>query len=80
MNRKRILKIGLPLLGALAGFLYWYKVGCLSGTCPLWSNPYISTVYGAVFGFLLNGVFSSSSKKVAASQQGNSQQDPNQAS
>ena len=32
----------------------WYKlVGCSTGTCPITSNPVISTVYGAVLGALL---------------------------
>jgi phage shock protein E len=40
-------------LGAGAGFAYYYFVGCASGTCPITSNPYISTAYGAVVGALL---------------------------
>ncbi len=40
-------------LGALAGFAYYYFIGCASGTCPLTSNPYISTGYGAVVGGVL---------------------------
>jgi hypothetical protein len=39
--------------GAALGFLYYYLVGCRSGTCPLTSNPYISTAYGALIGLLL---------------------------
>lgn len=40
-------------LGAGAGFAYYYFIGCASGTCPITSNPYISTAYGAVVGILL---------------------------
>ena len=44
--------IGVTLGGGL-GF-GWYKlVGCSTGTCPLTSNPVISTIFGAVFGALL---------------------------
>ncbi len=43
------------VLGALAGFAYYRFVGCRTGACPITSNPYISTVYGAVLGFLLSG-------------------------
>jgi phage shock protein E len=40
-------------LGALAGYAYYYFIGCTSGTCPITSNPWISTVYGAAMGGLL---------------------------
>ncbi len=44
--------IGIIVGGGL-GF-GWYKlVGCSTGTCPLTSNPVISTIFGAVFGALL---------------------------
>ena len=39
--------------GAAAGFLYSHFVGCRSGYCPLTSNQYVATVYGAVLGLLL---------------------------
>ena len=48
--RKRIL---FSLIGALGGYAYYYFVGCSSGTCPITSNPWISTVYGAGMGFIL---------------------------
>lgn len=38
--------------GALAGYLVYRFIGCRSGACPLTGNPYISTLYGAVIGFL----------------------------
>ena len=41
------------LLGAMAGYGYYYFIGCVSGTCPITSNPWISTAYGAGMGFLL---------------------------
>jgi len=48
--------IGVIIGGAL-GF-GWYKlVGCSTGTCPLTSNPVISTIYGAVLGVLIASSF-----------------------
>lgn len=41
------------LLGALAGFLYWRFIGCSSGTCPITSKWYTTTLYGGLLGFLL---------------------------
>jgi tetrahydromethanopterin S-methyltransferase subunit G len=48
--------IGIPV-GGVAGFLYYYYVGCTSGTCPITSNPYISIIYGAVLGYLISDLF-----------------------
>lgn len=45
------LKRGLVmLLGAIGGYAYYYYIGCLGGSCPITSNPYISTAYGALIG------------------------------
>lgn len=41
------------LAGAAAGYAYYYYTGCMSGTCPITSNPYISTLYGAAVGALM---------------------------
>ena len=48
--------IGITI-GAVAGFLYWKFVGCSSGTCMITSKPINSTLYGAVMGFLVAGIF-----------------------
>ena len=42
--------------GGLLGFGYYKFVGCQTGACPLTSNPYISTIYGAVMGALLSNI------------------------
>lgn len=49
------IKIGLGiLLGAIAGFAYYFFIGCNSGSCPISSNPLISTGYGALLGLILS--------------------------
>ncbi|HWQ98617.1 MAG TPA: DUF6132 family protein [Clostridia bacterium] len=54
----------LAIVGAAAGFLYYRLVGCASGTCPITSNPYISTVYGGVLGTLIGYIVTPGKKKV----------------
>jgi hypothetical protein len=50
------------LLGGAAGFAYYYFIGCVGNTCPITSNPYISTGYGMATGLFLG--WESKSKKV----------------
>lgn len=53
MNLNWLKLIVFLTLGALGGFAYYYFIGCASGTCPITSNPYISTAYGALIGAVL---------------------------
>ena len=55
--KKHILKIAGIIVGGIAGFAYYHFVGCASGTCPITSSPYISTIYGALMGYLLFDMF-----------------------
>jgi len=48
--------------GAIVGFAWYYFVGCATGSCPISSNPYISTGYGGLIGLLASGSFSSPKK------------------
>jgi len=43
----------LAIIGGLGGFLYWRFVGCTSGSCPIKSVWYWSTLWGLAFGYLL---------------------------
>lgn len=38
--------------GIIAGFAYYYFIGCRSGSCPITSSPYISSIYGGIIGFV----------------------------
>jgi len=38
--------------GAFAGFLYYWFVGCSSGSCAITSNPYMSVIWGGLLGLL----------------------------
>jgi hypothetical protein len=55
--------IGRLLLGAALGgglgFAYYKFIGCASGACPLTSNPWTATLYGAVLGLLAAAHFRS---------------------
>jgi hypothetical protein len=45
------------ILGALGGYIYYIKIGCHSGTCPITSNPVFSMLWGAILGFLIFDMF-----------------------
>ncbi len=42
------------VVGAVIGFGYYKLVGCSTGACPLTSNPYTTTLYGALMGALMS--------------------------
>lgn len=53
------------ILGAIGGFLYYYFVGCASGTCGITSSPVNSTLYFAVLGGLIMNMIKPETKKSA---------------
>lgn len=50
MEMKTVLGL---VLGGGAGFAYYFFIGCQTGTCPIQSNPFFSTLYGAALGLFL---------------------------
>ncbi len=48
-KRKMLISV---FLGAAAGYAFYYFIGCSSGACPLTSDPWTSTGYGALLGWL----------------------------
>ena len=51
--KKNYLRIIGILVGGTGGFAYYHFTGCASGTCPITSNPYMTTIWGAVMGYLV---------------------------
>ncbi len=43
------------IIGGGAGFIYYYFLGCTSGTCPITSTPFGSIITGSLLGYLLGG-------------------------
>lgn len=54
--KHKLIIIGMTL-GAMGGYLYYYFVGCSSGTCAITSSPINSTLYGILMGGLLFSIF-----------------------
>jgi len=52
-RRALILNAAFILAGGIGGFLYWRFVGCTSGTCPIKSVWYFSTLWGMAAGYLV---------------------------
>jgi hypothetical protein len=61
--KKHLITLAGILIGAMAGYLYWNQIGCLSGTCPITSNPVKSSLYGALMGGLLFSMFKKNKTK-----------------
>lgn len=54
--KHKLTLIGL-LAGCIGGYLYYYFVGCSSGTCAITSKPLNTTLYGGMMGALLFSSF-----------------------
>ncbi|HQS23480.1 MAG: hypothetical protein B7Y11_00365 [Sphingobacteriia bacterium 24-36-13] len=67
LNNNKLYLIG-SLLGAIGGYIYWQQIGCDSGTCAITSKPLNSTLYGAMMGALLLGIFKKEEKTKTANQ------------
>ncbi|TAH19667.1 MAG: hypothetical protein EAZ08_08185 [Cytophagales bacterium] len=52
INKYKISIIGI-IAGSIGGYLYYFYIGCASGTCAITSQPLNSTLYGAMMGGLL---------------------------
>ncbi|MEZ5018495.1 MAG: DUF6132 family protein [Flavipsychrobacter sp.] len=61
LSKNKLVLIGV-VLGAIGGYLYYYFVGCASGTCAITSKPLNSTAYGAMMGGLFFSIFDNNKK------------------
>ena len=52
MLKHKLTLLGIVVCG-IAGYVYYYYVGCASGACSITSDPMNSTLYGALMGGLL---------------------------
>ena len=63
-SKKNLIFISIGIvIGGLAGYAYYYFIGCSSGTCAITSKPVNSTVYGMVMGGLVLDLFNKKEKK-----------------
>lgn len=53
---KNITLTGASIVGALGGYLYWYYVGCQSGSCPITSKWYMSVLWGGLLGYFVGDI------------------------
>jgi xanthine/uracil permease len=56
-NISRLAIIGL-IIGAAGGYIYYWQIGCVSGSCGITSSPWMSAAWGSAFGYLVFDMFS----------------------
>ena len=61
-GQHKIIEIIGSIIGAIGGYVYFRLNACSSGSCPLTANPWICTLWGAIMGYLLFGIFKPSKK------------------
>jgi len=44
------------LIGSVSGYLYYYFIGCKSGSCPITSHSYSTVIVGGLMGYLITGI------------------------
>lgn len=67
--KKYRLELAGVLLGSVAGWCYWYFVGCASGTCAITSSPINSSLYGALLGSIFLSMFKKENKSTENTKQ-----------
>jgi hypothetical protein len=62
ISKYKLTLLGLAL-GLVGGYIYYYFVGCQSGTCAITSSPVNSTIYGGFIGSVLLNIFEKDNTK-----------------
>ncbi|MCU0362909.1 MAG: DUF6132 family protein [Bacteroidales bacterium] len=62
--QKHLLGVVMTIAGGIGGLLYWKFIGCKSGTCPIKSVWYLSTLWGLVMGYLAGSIIEDIIEKV----------------
>jgi hypothetical protein len=44
------------MIGVAAGYLYFFFVGCKTGSCPITGHSYSSSLAGGFMGYLIAGM------------------------
>lgn len=66
IKKNKTIVIG-AILGLVAGYLYWFFIGCNTGTCAITSSPVNSSLYGIFLGGLIGSNFKKKDKEVSGS-------------
>ncbi|MBL7939978.1 MAG: hypothetical protein JNL43_11505 [Flavobacteriales bacterium] len=68
MKRPILITLVGAVIGACAGWFYWYQVGCSRGSCAITSDPVNSSLYGAfLVGLLFNSFVPSTTRNTPSS-------------
>lgn len=61
-QKSTLIRVAGIFAGIAGGYLYYIKIGCTSGGCPITSNPYMSILWGGVMGYLIADMFTGRKK------------------
>jgi hypothetical protein len=62
INKYKITLIFI-IIGAIGGYLYWYFIGCDSGSCAITSKWHNTAIYGSIFGYLIGDSINPATRK-----------------
>jgi xanthine/uracil permease len=56
-KRNNLIVLSGIIIGTAGGFMYYYFIGCRTGSCPITSSPWLSMLWGATVGYLIFDMF-----------------------